>query len=157
MQRLTPFAPPVLLLAALAMPGRAGDGPAAQAIQKELQLLEGAWDQVAAEYGKKKITFPEGKQVRLTIRGDRFSRTAGGQVLGEGTIQVDPDKTPKAIDLIEAGKPGESRSGPGIYEVKGHELRICVTAPGRPRPTAFAADEGCRQAIITFRRAKQKG
>jgi uncharacterized protein (TIGR03067 family) len=144
------------LFAILAMPSRAGDGPTAQAVQRELQLLQGAWDQVAAEYGKKKITFPEGKQVQLTIHGDRYSRAAGGQVLSEGTVHVYPGKTPKAIDLIEAGKPGESRSGPGIYEVKGDELRMCVAVPGRPRPTTFAADEGARQAIITFRRVKTK-
>jgi uncharacterized protein (TIGR03067 family) len=156
MRRLTPFAP-ALLLAALAMPGRAGDDPAALAVKRELQLLEGSWDQVSAEYGKKKITFPEGKQLRLTIRGDRFSRAAGGQVLSEGTIQVDPGNTPKAIDLVEARKPGASRSGPGIYEVKGDELRLCVAVPGRPRPTVSTADEGSRQAIITFRRVKSKG
>jgi uncharacterized protein (TIGR03067 family) len=150
--------PPSLALAFLltagAVFGPAGDGPAAA--KQELKRLEGTWEQTSAEYKSKKIDFPVGGRPRLIIQGERFTREAGGKASAAGTLRVDPGKNPRAIDLIESGKLDVNRPGLGIYELNGDELRMCVAVPGQPRPTAFSAEEGNRQAIITLRRVKPK-
>ena len=42
----------------------------------------------------------------------------------------------------------------GIYELKGDELKICLSEPGGQRPGELSAKEGSKRMLITFKKAK---
>lgn len=68
----------------------------------------------------------------------------------QGDYKIDPTTKPKSIDLVERGE----RVSPGIYELDGDTLKICLAeGPMAVRPTEFKGD-GKRVAVVTFKRVK---
>jgi len=66
-----------------------------------------------------------------------------------GEYKLDPDASPKSIDMSEGG-----RLSPGIYELDGDTLKICLAeGPTATRPTVMKPD-GMRVAVVTFKRVK---
>ena len=70
----------------------------------------------------------------------------------QGEYKLDPTAKPKAIDLVE---PNGSRNTPGIYELDGDTLKICIAeGQNAVRPTAFKPD-GMRMPVVTFKRVTE--
>jgi uncharacterized protein (TIGR03067 family) len=64
---------------------------------------------------------------------------------------LDPSTSPKQITTIDADNPNNTPNGPGsqpnntcpgIYEVNGNTLRLCIGNPGGTVPKAFEGSEG---------------
>jgi uncharacterized protein (TIGR03067 family) len=127
-----------------------------EAIEKELKLLEGAWDQISVVEEGKKIETPKGVRLRTTIRGGAYTVEGGDKIYAKGTLKLDPDKKPKALDVITTDGVVKGMVFLAIYELKGDELRMCVAQPGQDRPTEFSAGPGSERVVQTFRRAKPK-
>jgi uncharacterized protein (TIGR03067 family) len=88
---------------------------------------------------------------RLT-RGDVTSVVAGPQVFLKARFKLDSATNPKRIDYMNlaglvAGKPQE-----GIFEFVDGVLKICVSAPGKPRPTDFSSRKGDDRSYTVWRR-----
>jgi uncharacterized protein (TIGR03067 family) len=127
------------------------------AAQKELKRLEGTWEAVAAVVDGVKQELKKGKGHHLVIRGDTYTlEHTDGKPFGKGVLKVDPSKKPKAIDLLPAEGKEEGKAIPCIYDLNGDELRLCVGRIGRPRPTNFAAADGSKHILTTYRRAEPK-
>ena len=79
----------------------------------------------------------------------------GDKVFNEGTVQLDPTKKPKAIDVtfIEGERKGQVVLG--IYEIEGDAFRVCVARPGDERPAEFSAKAGSGPTLIAYRREKK--
>jgi uncharacterized protein (TIGR03067 family) len=124
--------------------------------QKELKRLEGTWEAVAAVVDGVKQELKKGKGHHLVIQGDTYTLESNGKPFGKGTLKVDPAKKPKAIDLIPTDNKEEGKAIPCIYEQNGDELRLCMGRIGRPRPTNFAAADGSKHILTTYRRVEPK-
>ncbi len=61
-----------------------------------------------------------------------------------GTFKLDPAQPKEGLDLI----PGQGETMHCRYEVQGDTLRLCMAAPGAPRPTEFKTQPN--QPHVTF-------
>jgi uncharacterized protein (TIGR03067 family) len=140
---------------------RAGaDGDAGK---KELEKLQGTWEQVASETNGEETSDKviQWLNESVTISKDqfkqRFSRGAGALDVVEetGIIKLDPAADPKAIDFVYyTGKLG-GKTRQGIYQVDGDTLRICWLPPEKEgRPTQFKTTKGDGLDVDTFKRKK---
>jgi uncharacterized protein (TIGR03067 family) len=133
-----------VLLPALATP--------AEEAQKKLQ---GTWTTTKAERDGKAADDVVGH--RLSITGNRFQiRSRDGDLLYEGTFQVDPSTKPATFDFDHTGGALKGKTWKGIYALDGDLLTTCDNGPNpdKGRPTAFEAKAGSGHILITFKRAK---
>jgi uncharacterized protein (TIGR03067 family) len=68
-------------------------------------------------------------------------------------MKLDSAKTPKEIDLThhQAGVP----AWPGIYEINGDDLKICLDLDGKSRPTEFKTKPDDKHLLLVLKRKKQ--
>jgi len=142
-----------LILAFVALASGAGKQKEDVAVD-ELQRLQGTWTFVALEVDGAKL--PEAMLVgsNIIIKGNTFKSFSGG-VTYEGTISIDVSRNPKTLDLIFADGPEKGKTAPGIYELGGDSLRICLSLGASSRPTEFATKQGSGHALETLKREKQ--
>jgi uncharacterized protein (TIGR03067 family) len=70
-------------------------------------------------------------------------------------IKLDPDKTPKEVNLHDAER-GDRVPLLGIYEVEKGRLRLCWSRnDGRDRPPSFGAERGQRRIFLSLERVKE--
>jgi uncharacterized protein (TIGR03067 family) len=144
-------------------------GPSrADAAKEEMRLLQGEWDLLER-------VAPDGKPTRydddggsspggmhhctLIFNGDTASTDGAWPDHSDelkGRCRLNPKRRPKTINfvLLDGSFPlGEwkGRTTPGIYELEGDSLRLCLPkSPDEGRPTHFEPEGGSR--VYTFRR-----
>lgn len=127
----------------------------AQPVGEARRQLEGAWTATRAQRDGKAAADVVGH--RLSFAGDRFQiRSGEGRPLYAGTIRVEPNVRPAAIDFEHTEGALTGKVWKGIYVVNGDTLTICDNAPNldRARPGRFEAGRGSGCVCITFERAK---
>lgn len=65
---------------------------------------------------------------------------------------------PRQIDVKQLRPDEKERDGVrliGIYELKGDELRICITSAERPRPREFTSKKGSGHNLFVLQRIKK--
>ena len=137
---------------------RGAPKPGKEKAENDRDRLQGTWDSVSTESNGKAIplaNFP------LTIEGNRFTMGDRGLNWGNplhGTFTLDPEKQPKAIDLVQDwGIPGQRpQRVPAIYELNGGTLKICSADPGHKRPTDFTTKPGSGRVLMVYRRRPDK-
>ncbi len=103
----------------------------------DVKRLQGTWVVDPAMY--KDVKDHEAvkalKAIRVVFQGDSvtFKHPPGNEETGP--FRLDPTRTPKQIDLIDAAR--------GIYELRGNSLKLCWDQRGKAngRPTKFAHDK----------------
>jgi uncharacterized protein (TIGR03067 family) len=123
--------------------------------KKELKKLEGTWATVSIEAAGQKVSDEdEIKTRKLTTKGDKYTLKVGNETV-QGTIEINPTKKPKTIDVKPDSGSNKGKTLLGIYELDGDNLKICLALPGRDRPTAFttAAENG--QQLVVYKRGKR--
>jgi uncharacterized protein (TIGR03067 family) len=75
----------------------------------------------------------------------------------KGTFSLDAKKSPTQIDIKCETGPFKNKTLPGIYELKGDTLTLCLEADGKAdmRPEKFQAPEMTRYMLLTYKRKKQ--
>jgi uncharacterized protein (TIGR03067 family) len=123
--------------------------------KKDLEQMQGTWTVVESEADGKKAGEADLKaaKLELTIKDNKFTYKAGDTVLLEGTVELGPDKTPKALDAKGKDPTGREAASIGIYELKGDTMRVCFVPAGE-RPTKFDASAGSKQTIVVYQRKK---
>ena len=120
------------------------------AVNEEMQQLEGTWSIVALEVGGKAMDPLDLTDSRLVFEGNRCDLVSGKRRIG-CTFTVDPGKTPKWIDVTRTT---DKVSWPGIYELKDGNLKVFLDTTGGKRPTEFKTKDGTKQVIRTYMRIK---
>jgi predicted RecB family nuclease len=140
----------------------------ADAAKEELRELQGEWVLVESTSPEGTVTDYDGDggpgvgnvhQAKLLFQGDTV--TTGGDWPAPsdelaGRCRLNPKRRPKVIDfvLLDTSFPLRrwiGRTTPGLYELEGDRLRLCVPGDGgEKRPTGF--DPGGGNWIYTFRR-----
>lgn len=126
------------------------------AAEQEIKKLQGTWlrtsfsaDGKTEQDGDR----PAEKQVKLVIKDKLFHDTP---------FTLDVTKNPRHIDLKETDAKGKESTLPGIYELKGDVLKICLPFPfeGKTdqlhkRPTSFITKAGENHVVEVYRRVKK--
>jgi uncharacterized protein (TIGR03067 family) len=128
---------------------------AATVTERDLQALQGTWQQIAFE--ENGITSPSDSHgapdALTTIDGHHFSvRTAAGQLLLEGSFTLDASVTPGAITWTDAMGPDKNKQLLASYLLDGDRFVFIAADAGMPRPTEFHTGPG--QTMRTFVRRR---
>ena len=112
----------------------------ADTLDQEMAKFQGAWKvELIAENG---IAEPdaETKKFEIVIKGNTIHVKMEGR---DETMdfKIDPDKSPKNIDITPHYGDDKGKTAPGIYEFDGDRLRICACPKGK-RPAKFATAQG---------------
>jgi uncharacterized protein (TIGR03067 family) len=118
----------------------ADDYPPSKSARAEVKKLQGTWKVVGGESDGKKLDAKQAGFDAISFEGYTAQLHQGTQVLSFG-LAVDPDKSPKTLDLI--GK----ATLPCIYALDGDRLQLALPASGkegftRPKTLDTAQNKG---------------
>jgi uncharacterized protein (TIGR03067 family) len=122
-------------------------------IQAELKRFEAKWRFVAIEIDGRKVPEEAFKEDSLVLKGKKYTMTVHGKAT-TGAFKIDPTATPKAIDITITDGPHKDKTAKGIYELDDDTQKICVAAPGKPRPTEFVSKPDSGSVVQVLRREK---
>ena len=128
-------------------------GEKLRAMQTELKRFEATWRFVSVEFDGVPVPEEALKQDTLTLKGKLFTSTVQGKITN-GAFKIDPTATPKTIDITLTDGSGKSVTQKGIYELDGDNQKICMAAPGKPRPTEFVSKPDGGHTIQVMKREK---
>ncbi len=141
----------VLMLAFLVLvPFPVGDSDAAA---KDLAKFQGEWIPTVYIVDGKTWTEAERKSIHLSVKGNVSTFKRHGDT-GRGTYTLDPTTTPKSLDIaIMAGK-SAGKIELAIYTFDGEILKVCLAAPGQPRPKDFVSRAGSGHNLEVWKRVR---
>lgn len=118
----------------------AGALPAADAAgaRSELAKLQGSWVCIGSEEKGRKFDEKESRREGLVfaIKGNLLTVRRKGRLLAQGTITLNPTKSPAWFDLTYTEDDKfKGKTNHGIYRLKGDELQICVSRKFNPNST----------------------
>jgi uncharacterized protein (TIGR03067 family) len=132
----------------------AADAPEDSAVKREKEQLQGAWQVVAGEVGGAKPPADELRREKLVIKGDQWTyQWSKIREPEQAAYELDPAKSPPAIDLRITSGDKKGKTLPGIYTVEGDTLKVCYDRTGKERPTAFET-RNTQRVLIVFKRAR---
>jgi uncharacterized protein (TIGR03067 family) len=90
----------------------------------------------------------------LATRGNTRPKTFATKP-GTG-IALNTSTSPHAIEYesLEGASKGKRQSG--IFKLTGETLKMCVSAPGKPRPADFSSKAGDGRSYTTWRRGRSR-
>jgi uncharacterized protein (TIGR03067 family) len=118
--------------------------------------LEGDWKMVSGVFNGKALADNLVEWCTRTTRGGLTTVMAGPQTMVKATFSIDTTKRPHTIDCVNLAGASKGKSQAGIVEFAGGELRICMAAPGKPRPTAFASKSGDGRSLTNWKRSNEQ-
>ena len=129
------------------------------ASKKDLEALQGDWVMVSCERDGIKMSAEEVKTYRRTVQKNKYTVVIAGedgvQKLN-GTITLDPTKTPKTIDAVRTEGPSKGKAMRGIYAFAGDKQNVCFAPVGKERPTDFISKAGTGHVLTVWKRADRK-
>lgn len=120
-------------------------------VKDELKKLQGKWSPISAELGGTKLSEEQLKAIQLTLEGEKYTVKIG-DISDLGTIEIDPSKTPRTMDIIGTEGPNKGKTIPAIYEVSGDTLKVCYSLDGKDRPTEFKAGAATKVFLVVYKR-----
>jgi uncharacterized protein (TIGR03067 family) len=129
----------------------------AQPAEEAPKKLQGTWTATKAERDGKPAEDVLGH--RLSFTGNCFQiQSKHGKLLYAGTVRLDPNAKPAAIDFEHTAGALKGKVWKGIYDLDGDRLTTCDNAPDldKGRPAVFEAKKGSGYVLITFQRAKPR-
>jgi uncharacterized protein (TIGR03067 family) len=126
-------------------------------ITRDYQRLTGTFQLVSGVIDGKPVAEDIRKETKLVTDMNKFTVSAGGQAgtSGAGTFTIDPTKSPKTVDSLQATGPDKGKTVLGIYEIiDDNHKRACWAPVGRPRPTAFTSEPGSGHILQVWERIK---
>jgi uncharacterized protein (TIGR03067 family) len=126
-------------------------------IKKDYERLTGTFQLVSGVIDGKPVPEDVRKQTKLVTEMNKFTVSAGGQAgtSGAGTFTIDPTKSPKTVDSLQATGPDNGKTLLGIYEIiDDNHKRACWAPVGQSRPTAFISEPGSGHILQVWERIK---
>jgi uncharacterized protein (TIGR03067 family) len=123
--------------------------------KEDTKGLQGSWVLVSGEQGGETLPKDVVKAGRLTIQGTKHTVRVGKDKI-VGTHELEPTKTPKAIDSTETEGPDKGHTIHGIYELEKGRFKVCFAAPAKERPTEFTTKSGTGNILHVWRRGGRR-
>ena len=141
---------PCCLLLAFATLGADSD----DAVKNERKALAGGWSVVSAERDGLPILDGEARKLRIYFGEERLTLKQGEKGK-EMSYVPHPDTKPRSIDLMATDGPFKDKLMPGIYELKGDNLKICYPfKEGATRPTEFSTSKDSGLLLLVLKKEK---
>jgi uncharacterized protein (TIGR03067 family) len=122
--------------------------------KKELDRLQGTWVMVGLEVNGETVPEARIQGTTLVIKGDNYV-THVKDTKRETTIEVDPGKKPKAIDMYFPDGTNAPKLSKGVYELEGDTLKVCRhQMPGEDRPSQIGSWPNTNLFVVTWKRQK---
>jgi uncharacterized protein (TIGR03067 family) len=119
--------------------------------KKGTPALEGTWVVVSTMVNGKERR--GAKDAKMVFKGkDVAIKTSKTNV--HHTFTIDPENM--TIDVVRAGVKSKGWSLKGIYQLKGDELKLCFSQPGKDRPKDFTAGKGSGNSLSVLKRVRDK-
>ena len=92
--------------------------------------------------------------MKLVVKDDKYTVEVGEQT-DEGTVSIDPEKSPKEMDIKGTEGPNKGKTFLAIYELEGRRIADLLR-PERQgvRPTEFATKKKTRLFLVTYQHPK---
>jgi uncharacterized protein (TIGR03067 family) len=119
----------------------------------ERAKLQGSWAVVKVVLDGIEVAEAAVKKMEVVIKDDKLTRKDGDDE-EETTFKLDPTQKPKAIDLTPTSEERKDKTVRGIYVLDGDDLKICLAAANKPRPTAFESKEASDWELLILKRKK---
>src|SRR5205823_4995474 len=134
---------------------------------KDVKQLEGTWKVVSLTSAAEDEAPQEMiRDMIVVIKGDKWTTISGGQA-SEENFKLDTTKNPQTIDLtrtpivgVVSNRNRQDRPEvnkeilPGIYDLDGDRLRICLANPGEKRPSQFPGKPQAGLVVLVLDRDK---
>ena len=117
--------------------------------------LEGEWTMASGVFSGKPLEETMVKFCKRVTRGNVTAVYAGPQVFLKAKFTLDDPKDPHNLDYVNLQGASAGKSQAGIYELSGATLKICMSAPGEPRPRDFSSKPGDDRTYTTWRLTKK--
>jgi uncharacterized protein (TIGR03067 family) len=117
-----------------------------------LKKLEGEWTPVQLVQNGQRLPDAMLAFGSRTVVGNEMKVVFGGQVMVHVRMRIDESQSPVALDYLNIGRSMTGRISLGIMEWIGDEIRICMSAPGEPRPTEFSCEPGSNRTLSQWKR-----
>jgi RNA polymerase sigma-70 factor (ECF subfamily) len=119
----------------------------------DVKALAGKWQPKEASLGDNKIDQLVLDTVTLVYEGDKYTLTIGDKV-EKGTYKLDPQKTPKAMDIFPTEGDNNGKTFLAVYQVEGDKLTICYSISPGVRPEDFEANSNTL-IVVKYERVKE--
>jgi uncharacterized protein (TIGR03067 family) len=114
----------------------------------DLDQLQGAW-RIESSWWNGAPEPAAARSITILFQGNQFIVVDRDGNRQEETIELMPDRDPKAIDHWAKG----GGRAPGIYSLEGDTFRWCSAGGGnKARPTTFTSVPGSRHSLMVLRR-----
>jgi len=105
--------------------------------------LGGTWSVVSMEDDGRKVSSSRANTLRFQFSAKKLTMRILEQVIAETEYTADGTKQPATIDLTYEGEPT-----PGIYQLKGDDLKICLGRSAEERSSKFESEEGSPSRVL---------
>lgn len=137
---------PVVFLA-LAQP--ASDDKA----KMDLERMQGAWTMHALEIDGKDLAADKIQDTLLIIKGDEYRTKVKEKLLPGFRIKLDPNKHPKAVDMIQTMPDGSEKTFKGIYTFEKDTFKVARGLNAdQERPNQFATWPNTSYFVVTWKK-----
>jgi uncharacterized protein (TIGR03067 family) len=119
----------------------------------DMERMQGDWQCVALTYEGEVLADDEAQAFFRTVKGSEFTMFQFDKPRSKGSFEINEKQRPKQIDETSARSGGKASQG--IYEFDGERLRICLAAPGAPRPKGFSSKPGSQTSLIVWERVRK--
>ncbi len=83
-------------------------------METDLQQLQGTWQALKIETAGRAVPVESVRRLRYISDGDRVTIVEGDGTTGVGIVALDPEATPKALDVLMTEGAGRGRTALGI-------------------------------------------
>jgi uncharacterized protein (TIGR03067 family) len=126
-------------------------------IRQDYERLTGTFTLVSGVVDGKPVPEEVRKKTILVTDHDKFTVSTGHEAgtSSRGTFTIDPTKTPKTADSLQADGPDKGKTLLGIYEIiDDNHKRACWAPVGQPRPTEFTSEPGSGRILQIWERKR---
>ena len=132
-----------------------------EAVNAEMKKLVGVWRAVSVIADGKPWTDDRVKAITIAIKADGTWVEDDGKERFEGTLNIDPGKSPKTANFVDKNGKSNDVTYLEIYEIDGDNLKLCfVSVPTgkestKERPSRFASEAGSGHCLCVLKREKE--